>query len=92
MATSPTNTLKPVTLKLLADPVKGMLPGAVEFGGLVLPTGTVPRVVAPIGLLPPAPGVGVGVAETGAGEPAARMIFGVPLEPGVAAPAVEKAT
>lgn len=90
MTTNPTTTLKPVTLILLADPVKGMLPPLppVAFDGRVLPTATVPRVVAPMGLFAPAPGVGVGVAATGAGEPAARTTLGAPPELGAAAPAV----
>lgn len=68
--------LKPVTLVLLAAPVNGIAP--VDPGGLVLPIAlalptTVPKVVAPIGLFPPGPGVGE--AGTGAGDPAAKPTF-----------------
>lgn len=78
---TPAKIPKPVTWILLAPAVNGTTP--VLPGGFVLPT-TVPKVVAaPIGLLPFAPVVGVGVAATGAGDPAVRITF-EPLAPAAA--------
>ena len=75
-----------VALLLLAPPTKGigLDPGFVlPTGALALPT-IVPKVVTPIGLFPFGPGVGVGVAGTGAGDPAASPTFGLeePEAPG----------
>lgn len=73
---------------LLAAPVNGTEP--VDPGGwnpLALPT-MVPKVVAPTGLFAPGPVTPVGLAETGAGDPAAKPTF-EPVAPGAAGPVVK---
>lgn len=87
--TTPANTPNPVTLTPLAAPVNGIAPvlpgGRVLPMALALPT-TVPNVVAPTGLTPPGPAVGV--AATGAGDPAAKPTLGLE-EPGAAGAVVK---